>query len=689
MFSRRDFLASSGASAGVLLLPSSILVSNPLSRRGREEGIPRLGLFFDESELDRLRTLFRTESVFEGLKKELLDLDREAERSFYENEIRYNDHLYHINRVAKTAPNMAFLYAMTGDEDAAQLAIESVRQLMKFPKWDYFLEGGSRVFGLQRAPASTIAVSLCSDFLGDAISEEERVEWITTMGERGCEPCFLGLYGMRYKDRVEGWSMDTTSTYFEHRPDDRVDLSNWPTILDRTNLKAVPASALAVGAIAYEKVLGPSEDVDRWIEQAVYSVGTFRDLYAPDGSYDEGISYANYTSEHLAQAAEVLSRGGRDDVYDQINWRGFIDFVEGMSMATNADPAGIVNFGDAGAGMMSAVPFWVASRFGDHRGQWFGRSMSRGHNMWSMFWYEPEMDSDQPARSPKLYRSDLEWIVARTGYTPDDLVVAMRSGGPANHEHADRNGLIIKCFGEILVADPYRPPYSYADPSWILRTTAGHSALLIDGEGHQYHDGSEGTNASDAEATIIRSGQRAGYMFWVSDATPAYQLVNPDVASVTRTVIVLHGVPAVVLVDKVLKMSATSTIQARFYADNMDGEAEVSATDRTFVLKRPAARVVGMSAGAGGTLMQAGKLEIPEERAEKHPFVDASTKEASLEPMIVTLLLPQRTDMTLSTGRVNLADDGEVEVRIQSGLSPAVCRITDSGRIPEFRIEFG
>jgi len=685
MITRRNFLLAGGATATGLLV-SRLSFAAAVSPDG---GIPKLRLFFDESELDGLRKLYRTNPMFESLRAELTSTDREAERQFYADEIRYNDQLYDINRVAKTAPNMAFLYAMTGDEDAADLAIESVRELMKFPRWDYFLEGGTRVFGLQRAPISTVAVSLCSDFLGDAVSDEERADWIRTMGERGCEPNFLALYGMRYKDRVEGWSIDETSTFFEHRPDERIDLSNWPTILDRTNLKAVPASALAVGAVAHERVLGPSEDVDRWIEQAIYSVSTFKDLYAGDGSYDENISYANYTSEHLAQAMDVLSRSGHADLYDLINWPGFVDFIQGMSMPTTADPFSIVNFGDAGSGMLSSVPFWIASRFGDERAQWFGREMTRGHDLWSVLWYQPDIGSDVPRNEPRIYRSELDWIVGRKGYRVDDLVVAMRSGGPSNHEHADRNSIIVKCFGETLVADPYRPPYSFADPSWVLRTTAGHSALLIDGEGHQYHDGSEGTNASDAYARIIREGERDGYLFWVSDATSAYRLVNEDIDSVTRSVVILYDVPAVIIIDKVRKRSAASRLQARFYADNTDGNATVTATDRTFIVKRPGARIVGMAWATGGEVMRQGRLDIPEERAVKHPFVDVATTGPSLEPLLVTLLLPQRTDMTLSTGRINETENGDVEVRIQSGLSPAVCRITDSGVIPEFRVVIG
>src|SRR5690606_13161985 len=175
-----------------------------------------------------------------------------------------------------------------------------------------------RVFGLQRAPAATVATSFCWDWLEGVVDVADRQAWLRIMGERGCEPNWLACYGMRYPDRVEGWTMDETSTIYEDRPE-RIDLSNWPHILDRTNLKAVPASALAIGAVAYARGLGISESDDerlaKWLEQAEFSLRTFGDLYAADGSYGEGVSYANYTSSHIAQATVVLVRYNGTELY--------------------------------------------------------------------------------------------------------------------------------------------------------------------------------------------------------------------------------------------------------------------------------------------------------------------------------------------------------------------------------------
>ncbi len=679
MPSRREFLRLGGlAVPGLWLLPRRAV-------RAPADGTA-LGLFFDAADLPALRARFTSEPMFAPLREKLAAFDRVAERRFLAAEVRFNDHLVHLSRIYTTARQMAFFYAMTSDEDAAALAAEAVRTLLQFPKWDFFLEGGARVVGLQRAPGATLAVALCADWLGGFIDDDERARWLRAMGTRGCEPSFLSLYGMRYKDQVVGWTMDETSTYFEYHPEDRVDLSNWPTILDRTNLKAVPASALAVGAVAYQAFFGSDDATERWLEQAVYSVSSFADLFARDGSYDEGVSYANSTAGHLAQALTVLWRAQQIDLYDLINWPGLVEYALEMTMPTAADPYGIVNFGDAGSGMTSAAPFWIAGRLRNGRAQWFGQNRARAHDEWSVIWYDHATPPEAPSEGPHCWRSDLDWIVARTGYAADALVVAMRSGGPANHEHADRNSLIVKCFGEILVADPYRPPYSFSDPAWMLRTTAGHSALLIDGQGHQYHDGSEGTNPSDAVARIVRSGERDGVFFWTSDATAAYQLVLPDVASVTRTVVVLHELPAVLVLDKVRKESLPSRLQARFFGYNLDGKGHLDAGAGGFVTRRPGATLQGLAGAAGGVTIRAGTLPIPEATAALHPFAEVSTQEARLAPFLVTVLVLERGAGGEASAQLFSQPGGVYDITLRHGDATARCRVIDTDALPAFEI---
>jgi hypothetical protein len=643
------------------------------------------GVFFDRGDIPRVRQLFATHPIFADLRQQIDTIDRAREREFMKTGIKYNDHLYDIGRVGTLAQQMALVYLYTGDQDAAKLAEECVESLMKFPKWDYFLDGGTDVVGLQRAPNSAIAVAIVVETLGDRIPAKKIDLWLRTMAERGIEPCFRATYGMRHPEKVKGWSMDTTSTYFYYRPLERgIDMSRWPIILNTINLKAIPASALTLSALVYRNRFGDTEDTRRWLEQAAYSVGTFADIYASDGSYNEGVSYAHYTTLHLIQAIDAFKRAGVADLTDLINWNGYQDYMLEMTQPVRGDSSASVNFGDASTGAQASVPFWISQRTRDGLAQWFGENRAQARDIWSVLYYDTTVQATPPPAGTHLWHSNLDWMVGRTGYGIDDLVIAMRSGPPFNHEHADRNSIILKCFGEKLVVDPMRPPYGFRDPSWKMRLTTGHSALLIDGQGHQYVNGHEGTNASQASATIVRSGERKGCTYWTSDATQAYNLVMPDVKSVTRTVIMLTGIPAVVLVDKVIKQTTPSTIQARFYAYNSDSSAVVSATSENFQISRPSARLIGYASSPSGVKYSTAWPDIPMEISRRHPYVDVSTTEAQKEICLVTVLLPlKKTGEGLASIR---SSSGVYDIKIAAGSKTALIRVWDSGRIPEFEI---
>ncbi|MCC6396232.1 MAG: heparinase II/III family protein [Bacteroidetes bacterium] len=644
------------------------------------------GVFFEPQKVARYRELFAKDPLFAGLRSQIDTVDRSRERSFMKSGIRYNDHLYDIARVGNLAQQMSLIYLYTGDADAAALAEECVESLMKFPRWDYFLEGGTEVIGLQRAPNSAIAVALTVEALGDRIAPEKRKTWLTTMAKRGTEPSYLATYGMRHPDRVKGWSMDSTSTYYEHRPLERgLDFSRWPIILNTINLKAIPASALALSALVYRKHMGESEDTRRWLEQAVYSVGTFRDIYARDGSYNEGISYAHYTTLHLIQAIDALRRERVADLSDMLNWTGYQNYLLEMTQATRDEPSSIVNFSDAGAAAHASVSYWIARHTRDGVAQWFGKNLAMSQDIWSILYYDASVSGTPPPQSPHLWLSDLDWIVGRTGYLPEDLVVALRSGGPFNHEHADRNGIIVKAFGEKLVVDPLRPPYGWRDPSWKMRLTGGHSSVLIDGKGHQYVDGTEGTNSSQASASIVRWGEREGYFFWTSDATPAYKLVQPDVQSITRTLITLPDLRAVVVVDKVSKISTPSTIQARFYAFNTDGKGKAEAGGEMFTMIRPGAKLDGRAASNAGIAYSAAFPDIPLERAKTYPFVEVSTTNPARDICLVSVLLPSPAGKPAGSATV-VRNGDRYAVDISAGGKSAHVSVMDAGTIPEFEV---
>lgn len=627
------------------------------------------GLFFDKADLPRIRDNFLNNPAFAELRAEMEGFDYAAEYAWMDNDLRYNDQLFDIARLGRTAEESAFLFLMTGGADAEAMAKRAIREIMKFERWDFFLDGDDSI-AVQRASSSTFAVALVADFLGAALDPEERRSWIHAMGVRGCEPCFRTVEDIRHPQTVKGWRFDPESTFFEHRPGNRTDQNRRPEITFNTNLRAVPASALVMGAVTYRLQFGESADTRRWTDMGVWGVEGFRAFFKADGSYDEEVNYANYTAKHIAQTAILLRRHGGPDLTDVIDWDAYTEFMLNMTMPTDADTYTVVNWGDSGNApynprsvKRASLPNWIAAENRNGLAQWFAANRAGTHTYWSPIWHDPAVSPRAPENRPKLWVSDLDRVVARTGYDAEHLVVALRSGPPANHEHADRNGLIVKCFGQELVSDPLRPPYSYSDPAWRMRLTEGHSAVLIDGRGHEHHNGVEGTNASQSYARIVDHAGDDDHAWWISDASQPYRLVDTDIKSVVRSVVVFYALPAVVVIDRVTKWKTPSFVQSRFFGYNYDGKLDLSAGDTAFTFRRPGAVLRADIASTVGHHCLAGMLDVPEERAVQYPFVDAASAPA-MDITLVSVLSMAKTLAGLPKTRVRTAEDDTIFVNV-------------------------
>ena len=213
-------------------------------------------------------------------------------------------------------------------------------------------------------------------------------------------------------------------------------------------------------------------------------------------------------------------------------------------------------------------------------------------------------------------------------------MLALRSGGPGNHEHADRNSVIFKAYGERLLHDPFRAAYVATQPRWLLRLTEAHTAVLIDGKGHQYHDGSEGTNASWAVARVTAFRTGPGWMTVTSDAAEAYQLVNSQVARVQRTLVFLKP-DIVIFLDRVAVKETPVSVQVRFQMFNEDLAARLRVGGDEFTITRPHAPLHAVMASNGGAVVRAGKLALEEETG-MYQFAEIVSPEA-IEHEILTV----------------------------------------------------
>ena len=419
---------------------------------------------------------------------------------------------------------------------------------------------------------------------------------------------------------------------------------------------------------------------------AIHSTREFLSLFSSDGSYFEGVSYADYSMRNLFLFMDAhMKLRGDIDWPDLLNLHGFSEFIATMQIGKRkeAGKIDIVNFSDANRSIHPATALWIvrqtrdplaqyaAQHYTDHRSERNkGASNFADRRFFSDFlWYEPSIPAEAPSARLLNRRLDLDWIVCRSGWDEDASAIAFRSGMPSNHEHADRNSFIFKAFGERLLTDHYGAAYDWRQPNWILRLTEAHNAVLINGKGHQYHKGEEGTNASFSEARIRRYVDRGDWVWWNSDATQAYALVNRDVENVVRSVLFLKP-DILVLCDQLRMRRFPSQLAVRFHPDNTDNQASISIDDEhKFRIQRPNARLNGSISATVKTSLRVAELEISMDHGV-FPFAEVVT-EKTKAAHVLTVLVSSRKDASQpeieitrrETGWAVIVDNRQLEVR--------------------------
>ena len=643
--SRRAFLKTTATLAAALPLVRLPRAAAETVPSGAPANGPARGLLFDPSELPRIRASLELPRLAE-IRATLLNVDFAAETKFLREEMRLNNHFADFGRVWKLVENCAFAYVVFRDQRQLDLALLALRRICDYPRWDYFLEGGKDTIGLQRAPESTIATCYALDWLGDAVPADLRSLVEHKITTEGAPACYRTLYGMKYPDRVKGWNFDPDDDYPQAF---RVSLARWPLILNATNLKIIPTCGLGIAGLWFH---GRHPEAAKWLQLSRQSAQAFATMYGFDGAYDEGVGYWGYTTSHLAMLAEGIYRRLGIDDRKLINYPGTIRYALAMAMpcggsmiadpklntAYNATPKGnydpaqdLVNFCDAGVGMDVSVAAWVGGAAADPLSHYVSQHTGSLKQLQAAVWYRPDAPGETPGPALHDVRMSNDWVVSRTGWAAQDSVVALRSGGPANHEHADRNSVIFKAHGDRLFNDPFKAAYSPSQPRWILRLTEAHTSILINGKGHQYHDGHEGTNSSFATATVTDFKTGPNWMTVTSDATDAYALVSPDVTRVTRTVIFLK--PDVLVVFDQVQLKTAAPIQARFQVFNDDGNGKATTDGATFRIERPLAGLHATVSALADCKVSAGRLALPESEGV-FPYIEAVSAEATRHELL-------------------------------------------------------
>lgn len=641
---RRDFLRNTATFAAAI--PFARLMGGQDEVTLSSARVP--GLLFDPADIPHIRQNLEHPRLA-YIKAKLSKVDHRERLRFIREESDLRNRVTHMREIREALENAAFAFAIWEKPLDLELAKAALARILEYDPWDYFLEGDRHPIGFQRAPEATIAVCFALDWIGSHLDSKTIAEAERQIATKGAPACFLSLYGLMYPDRVQGWSIN-------HRDDDipaNFDLSRWPLILNSTNLKIIPTCALGFAALWLH---GRHPQADRWLQMARRSARSFAPMYGLDGSYDEGVGYWGYTTLHMAMLAEAVHRRLGINERDLINYVGSTRFATVMSMprlgkaytnpnekaAYNFVPKGtmdpaidIVNFGDSGHGTDTSIAAWTGRTHHDPYSNYAAAQIGAIKHLPGAVWFNPDAPTAPPPDEWLNTRLDNDWIISRSDWSPASTVVALRSGGPANHEHADRNSLIFKAHGERLFHDPFKAAYSPTHPRWLLRLTEAHTAVLIDGKGHQYHDGSEGTNASWARAKVTGYRANANSMQVSSDATEAYQLVLPHVLHVERSFLYLK--PDVLLILDRLTCTRNAILTARFQVFNEDLAARTEMTGQTFTITRPFAHLAGsVYAADAPAQVTVDRLNLPTEEGD-FPFIAATSVSARQHALLTVV----------------------------------------------------
>jgi len=633
---------------------------------------PSIGLLFDRSDLPRIQSNL-TSAFLSDWWKAQREVDRAAEGAWLDS-LAAGPDCAGIVRVGDILQRESFIYAVTGSLESAAHAEKALRKLMAYPRWDIFHDADGRTLGVDFGPHAAMSAAYALDWLGDRLGQAEKSALITALAEKGCEASYHTLNDLRYPEGKTDWRAE----HFD------LDLSRWPYILDKSNIKALMVGGLGIGALA---LMDKDPRPPPCVQMAENPGLGFPELFLADGFYPAGSGYWEKSSRSMYPFIRALARKTGSDLAAAANLRGSAAAWLDMQMpVSDRSRTNVVNFGDNGREITSSPALWVASTYRDGLAQWAALHYSRRHDLHSPIFMDQSVQPERPdAARNYVLLGDREWLIARTGFDPQDLLFAMRSGGPINHEHADRNSVILKAYGEVLLNDIPHPSYSRHDPTWMLRGTAGHNCVLVDGRGLIYHDGIEGTNESKDSASVIQEGRRSGYFFWTSDATPAYTRADPDIKSIVRTVIASLETPAVIVLDKVCKSRYPSVISARWQADNQDGQGRIEANGSAFSITRPGAALAALSNGSSPVSVET-RFHAVTGREREFPYVEVATGRAALEQFIITVLVPFPAKGAKPGLEILAVSPGAWNVKVENRRRKFVVKVKDAGRLPQFEV---
>ena len=142
----------------------------------------------------------------------------------------------------------------------------------------------------------------------------------------------------------------------------------------------------------------------------------------------------------------------------------------------------MVNFSDSRSSVNPGAVTLAGQYSGNPLAGYAAKHASEPIWIFDLLWHDLKQATKAPRKELLNVLNDLNWVVCRSGWDANDSVVAFKSGGPANHEHADRNHIMFKAHEERLLNDHVGAAYDRRHEGWKMRATRATTPCCLMGK---------------------------------------------------------------------------------------------------------------------------------------------------------------------------------------------------------------
>lgn len=496
-------------------------------------------------------------------------------------------------RVQDRVATLALVYNISGDEKYAKRAWEELYIAAYFPNWNesHFLD----------AAEMSAAFAIGYDWLYSYLNDEQKQIMKTAMVE----------YGLK-KGMEDYLDSPRKRTYA------------WSTADNANNWTFVCNGGLAMSAIA---LLGEGEDelCAEVLSNGLVNLRRALGLFAPSGSYGEGMNYWEYATRFFVFHISSLQSAFGSDLgyFDVPGIRNTVEFVESLN-----GPAGGYNFSDAPStanSIRESQMLWFANKLGK---EYLAANRideileGRRTAEWrDILYYTPDLGGDGIEMPLDKYSDVVEVMTMRNSWHDDALYVGFHNGNNAeSHSHLDIGGFILDLNGKRFITelgyDDYNLPGSVYNR--YRYRAEGHNTLVINPDANP-------DQATDAVSKIVRYETKPRGAYAIADLTPAYE----DAEEILRGIMMCEGRNAVVVSDEI---SLKDNSEVWWFAHTQNADIELLDSGRTAVITKSGKKL------KAEILSEGGNFEVMDAKPfETTPAVAGQNENAEFQKLAIHL----------------------------------------------------